>query len=836
MNPADNRTNQIVATGLLDRLGCTFEVVANGHEAVIAVQERSYDAILMDCNMPEMDGYQACAYIRELQSSNEQQVAIIAMTANAQQAEVEKCRSVGMNRHIAKPFAKPLSLAKVRQALEECLLLPGQGSPIPSPTTTDVRTEEAAIDIEVMQQLREALGGGASEMIKVFLEDTPVYLDQLQKAVAADDFEAICAMAHTIKGSGSNFGANQLAGFCAKLEEAARARSQEGVPELISSCVDEYAKVSQALRKEGGPVSIQHVAADEDSPLILIVDDDRTTQIALRHALDAEGFRVEVVSNGEEAISAIGKISPELILMDAIMPVMDGFATTRQLARMPGSEQVPVLMITSLDDPASIDLAFAAGAIDYIPKPIHFAVLTHRIKQIVNARRAEGKVRRLAYHDSLTGLPNRVRFLDHVSHTLQRHGRENRQLAILFLDLDRFKLINDTLGHNIGDELLKAVGMRITHALRGSDMLARLGGDEFTVVLEDLPAPKIAGVVAGKICKTLGTPFSIGGHEIFVGISIGISLFPSDGANVSSLLKNADTAMYRAKKNGNGFLYYEEGMGSTFSKKLLLENSLRRALERNEMEVFYQPKYSLERNCTIGAEALVRWRHPSEGLISPLHFIPLAEESGLIIPIGEWVMRTACAQIKKWLDAGFPDLTIAVNLSVRQIVQANFVEVVARVIHETGIPAHLLELEITESVLMENAKEAMQSLQQLRDMGVTLAVDDFGTGYSSFAYLKRLPISVLKIDRTFIRDIDALPDDAAIVTGMIVLAHTLRLQVVAEGVETATQEAFLREKGCDMIQGYYLSEPIPAAQFEQRVLKSPFPKPSLVLMWDQVQS
>jgi predicted signal transduction protein with EAL and GGDEF domain len=352
--------------------------------------------------------------------------------------------------------------------------------------------------------------------------------------------------------------------------------------------------------------------------------------------------------------------------------------------------------------------------------------------------------------------------------------------------------------------------------------VARLGGDEFTVVLEDISTPRVAAVVAEKICKSLGAPFVIAGHEIFVGASIGISIYPGDGTDVAALLKHADTAMYRAKKNGSGYLYYEEGMGSAFSKKLLLENALRRALERNELVVFYQPKFSLKSSRTEGMEALLRWQHPTEGLIPPMDFIPLAEETGLIIPIGEWVMRTAFAQVRKWSNAGFPEMSIAVNLSVRQIAKTDFVDMVARVIHETGISPRLVELEITESVLMERAKESMLALQQLREMGVTLAIDDFGTGYSSFSYLKRLPIDVLKIDRTFVRDITTNPDDAAIVSGIIALAQILRLKVVAEGVETAEQVAFLRQNGCDTIQGYFLSKPLPSNEFEQQVLLAPF--------------
>ncbi|MES2354064.1 MAG: EAL domain-containing protein [Pseudomonadota bacterium] len=813
----DNRTNQIVATGLLGQLGYVTVIVSNGQEAVEECQKNSYDAILMDCNMPEMDGYQACASIRELENSTGKHIPIIAMTANPKQGEAEKCSAVGMDGHVA----KPLTLELVGQALDQCWAkVNGLVGKTPSAAPT-IDAQNDAVDTKVSLQLRKALGASWPVMINAFLEDTPVYLDQLRTAVAETDFEAIRSVAHTIAGSSSNLGATKLASLSAKLEDAGRERKYESLTELLYSSIEEYSRVVLALQGETAIYSSENVTIGESEPLILVVDDDRSTRTALRHALENAGFRVEVASNGEEALNMVLNIEPEAILMDALMPVMDGFAATRQLAQMPTCVDIPVLMITKLDDSASIDLAFAAGASDYISKPIHFPVLTQRVKRIVNARRAEKDVRRLAYNDPLTGLPNRVRFIEHVTLCIRQRQNDDQQFALLFLDLDRFKVINDTLGHDIGDQLLKAVGSRIKHVVRGNDQVARLGGDEFTVVLENIAVAKVAAVVAEKICTALIAPFLITGHEIFVKASIGIALYPTDGIDANTLLKRADTAMYRAKRNGTGYFYYEEGMDSTFSKRLLLENALRRAIERNELTVFYQPKFSFKLNCIVGTEALVRWRHPTEGLVSPMDFIPLAEETGLIIPLGEWVLRTACAQVKKWCDEGYAEMSVAVNLSVRQIVQPDFVDVVTRVIEETGIPARLLELELTESVLMEQGKATLLALQQLRKMGITLAIDDFGTGYSSFGYLKRLPVSVLKIDRSFVRDVMTDPDDAAIVSGILALARSLRLEVVAEGVETAEQRAFLQEGGCDMFQGYFLSQPLPAAELEQRMLLTP---------------
>jgi diguanylate cyclase (GGDEF)-like protein len=475
-------------------------------------------------------------------------------------------------------------------------------------------------------------------------------------------------------------------------------------------------------------------------------------------------------------------------------------------------------MITALEDRHSIERAFAAGASDYISKPLHLSVVNQRVRRVVEVTRAERHVHHLAYNDILTGLPNRLMFTNQVNLAVDRSKARSLSFAILFLDLDRFKFVNDTLGHEVGDYLLQGVATRLKACVRAGDCVARQGGDEFTILLNELPEPAAAGAVAQKICRSLALPFDINTHEIFVNASIGVAIFPSDGSDVSSLLRHADTAMYRAKRSSSRICFYEQNMEEAISGHLKLERDLRHALERNELMVYYQPVARSKDGLVTGVEALVRWQHPKRGLVSPVEFIPMAEETGLIIPLGEQVLKMACAQVKAWRDASGSDLHVAVNLSARQLEKADLVETVEQVLHDTGLPPSALMLEITESVLMEHARDTIVTLHRLRGLGVRLAIDDFGTGYSSLGYLKRFPTDTLKVDRSFVQDMIHDQDAGAIVTGIIALAHSLRLMVIAEGVETVDQRDALIALGCDYLQGYLLSQPVPPAEFEANLL------------------
>jgi diguanylate cyclase (GGDEF)-like protein/PAS domain S-box-containing protein len=431
-------------------------------------------------------------------------------------------------------------------------------------------------------------------------------------------------------------------------------------------------------------------------------------------------------------------------------------------------------------------------------------------------KESESKLKHLAHHDPLTGLPNRMLLNARMHQSMAYARRNNTILAILFLDLDKFKMINDTLGHPVGDLLLQEVARRLTDCLREEDTISRLGGDEFVVLLENLGDTCLASSIAQKINAALAKKFQLLQHEIFISCSIGISIFPNDGDDIDVLFKNADSALYRAKELGrDNYQYYTADMSTRAMERMLLENDLRHALERNELLIYYQPQADLYNGSIIGMEALLRWQHPQNGLMLPASFIPLAEETGLINPIGEWVLRTACARLKTWMDAGMCKSRVSVNLSSIQFKQKNLVEVVAAALHDSGLPPECLELELTESMIMHDAESTILLLQQIKALGVRIAIDDFGTGYSSLSHLKRFPIDRIKIDQSFVRNITTDPADAAVSQAIISMSHSLNMTTVAEGVETEAQLEFLRSRHCNEIQGFHFSHPLPEREMER---------------------
>jgi diguanylate cyclase (GGDEF)-like protein/PAS domain S-box-containing protein len=436
-------------------------------------------------------------------------------------------------------------------------------------------------------------------------------------------------------------------------------------------------------------------------------------------------------------------------------------------------------------------------------------------RDITERTYAEEQIKHLAYHDALTGLPNRLLFKDRLTVALSHAHRDRTRLAVLFLDLDRFKVINDSLGHNIGDHLLQAVAARVQACVRQSDTLARLGGDEFTLLLPSLTRIDDATPVAVKILEAVRHPFHIDGREFLISTSIGVSLYPEDGTDAETLIKNADTAMYQAKEQGRDtYQLFNAQINAKALQRIKIEHGLRKALPNHELAVFYQPIFDFRTGKISGMEALLRWNHPELGNVPPAEFIPLAEAIGVMVPIGMWAMRAACEQAKAWHDAGHKNLSLAVNLSVNQLQQSDLVERVEEILDATGLPARLLELEITESSAMQSPEASVRAIYDLKKLGVRISLDDFGTGHSSLSYLKNFPIDTLKVDQSFVRDIVADPDTAAIVTAIIAMAHSLRLKVIAEGVEFTEQATLLREHGCDQMQGYLIRRPVPAAEFE----------------------
>jgi diguanylate cyclase (GGDEF)-like protein/PAS domain S-box-containing protein len=691
-------------------------------------------------------------------------------------------------------------------------------------------------------------------------------------------------------------------------------------------------------------------------PLILVVDDDKTMRILLRKAMENEGYQVVEAKNGEECLAVYERLQPDIILMDAIMPVMDGFACCTQLQKLSGSnppaalssgsvgkqsERVPVLMITVLDDEASINRAFEVGAIDYVTKPIQWAVLRQRVRRLLQQsqlykalHRSEQRFRSLvqnasdvitihattgithyvsesvqrilgyrcedlvgsnilslvhpddtvqmknffaeclvksgvtplvelrfrhgngywcyleaignnlldepsvggivlnfrdiserkcaaerlrhnAFHDPLTDLPNRTLFMDRLEQAVQ-HAKRHKDyvFAVLFLDLDRFKIINDSLGHMSGDQLLIGIARRLERCLRAGDTIARLGGDEFAILLNSIEDVNYATSIAERIKQELALPFNVNGHEVFTSASIGIVLGNEAYSWLDDLLRTADIAMYHAKARGKSrYEVFDTAMNDQAFMRLQLETDLRQAIVRQEFRVDYQPIVLLKTGIVIGFEALLRWEHPLRGLISPEEFIPVAEETGLIMPIGQWVLHEACRQMRAW-QVEFPTcplLTISVNFSIKQFTQPELIEQIAGILQEINLDARHLRLELTESMLMENAECVTAVLLQLKALGVWLYLDDFGTGYSSLSYLHRFPINALKIDRSFVNRMGYSDESCEIVRAITTLAHALGMDVIAEGVETIEQLAQLSTLECKYGQGNFFSKPLDSA-------------------------
>ena len=549
-------------------------------------------------------------------------------------------------------------------------------------------------------------------------------------------------------------------------------------------------------------------------------------------------FETTYCHGAEEAVEAVRAATATrqpfcVAFLDMRMPPgSDGAWAAGRIREI--DPDIDIVIVTAYSDTDPRDITRAVPPEDkifYLQKPFH----PHEIRQLANAlgRRweAEAQIRRLAYYDHLTGLPNRELFRTRASQAVELARRHDRRVALLFIDLDNFKRINDTLGHSVGDELLKTTAARLSQCLRSSDAvtracldgknsLARLGGDEFTVLLSEVKREEDPAVVAERILENLAKPLRLADHDVIVTPSIGIAVFPRDGADVETLLKNADLAMYFSKRNSpNSYQFFREDMNSAALKRLVMENQLRQAIGRGEFSLHYQPQIDLTTGTVCGMEALLRWDNRDLGKVPPDEFIPVAEESGLIISIGAWVMRTACLQAKSWRDQGARLPRMAVNVSVMQFVQRNFPREIAQILADTGLAPHVLEIEITESLLMKDADHAAATLAEIKRLGVQIAIDDFGTGYSSLTRLKEFPIDRLKIDRSFVRSVDTNVNDRAIASAVIAMADSLNLRVVAEGVETPDQLEFLRKEQCTEIQGFLFSRPLPADQARAYLLR-----------------
>jgi diguanylate cyclase (GGDEF)-like protein len=564
---------------------------------------------------------------------------------------------------------------------------------------------------------------------------------------------------------------------------------------------------------------------------LLYVEDDKATRdmVLLILKLNFPDLTIYFAEDGQSGLDHFMEHHPDIVITDILMPGMSGMQMTGAIRAL--DTEVRLIVLTSAKDTDFIIDGINKGVNYYVLKPIKIDKLVAAVKKClegIQVRRQflqqEEELRIMAYHDTLTGLPNRQLFNELVNLALAQAHRHNhgRRLAILFLDLDRFKVINDTLGHSIGDSLLQAVAQRLRECCRRErDTVARRGGDEFIILLPELDTTQEAVNVARKIVDSFGQPFTVSGHELYISTCIGISIFPNDGADGETLIRNADMAMYCAKESGrNRYHLYNPVMDDQAAQRLEMESSLRKGLQKGEFFLNYQPEVNVKTGRLISMEALLRWRHPELGLIPPLQFIPVTEEIGMIDQLGKWVLHTACAQNKAWQDAGYASVRVAVNLSPSQFQSIRLQEMVEEILTDTGLDPHWLELEVTEGIMLQDVDTTINTLSRLSDLGVHISIDDFGTGYSSLSYLRKLPIHTLKIDQSFINDILANPDDAAIATAIITMAKSLRLNVIAEGVEAKEQMRFLYALNCSSMQGYYFGKPLSAGELSP-ILKNP---------------
>ncbi len=577
---------------------------------------------------------------------------------------------------------------------------------------------------------------------------------------------------------------------------------------------------------------------------IVVIDDTPENLTLLARILTERGYKVRSATKSSHGLRAIQTILPDLILLDIFMPELNGYEVCRQLKADPKTKEIPIIFISALEDVIDKVRAFSVGGVDYITKPFQVeeviarvenqlqlqaaraeihrwnTILEERVKERTQElEAAQERLRYLALHDSLTNLPNRALFLQKLENAIIRATVDpDYAFAVLFLDGDRFKVVNDSLGHLIGDELLIAVGQRLQTCLKKGVTLARIGGDEFTILVEGIQGTEEVIQLAETIHQAMSHPFSLNNNPIFINFSIGICL--NHGySRPEQILRDADIAMYKAKARGKGcYQLFDETMHKNAVALLELECELRQSLLiQSAFTVYYQPIIDLKTEKLIGFEALVRWIHPQLGMISPLDFIPLAEDTGLIIPLGLWVLETACFQLKQWQQQQLinSQVTMSINLSPKQFAQPHLLEKITEIIENLAIPAHCLKLEITESAIIENIDSATEILNQLRDRQIQISIDDFGTGYSSLNYLHRFPINTLKIDRSFVNQIEADVERKAIVKTIIELAHILKMDVIAEGIETKTQQQLLLELNCEFGQGYLFSKPLPQEDITQ---------------------
>lgn len=835
----DNRTNQLVALGMVERLGYQAKTANSGAQVLQFLKEEAFTLVLMDCKMPDMDGFTCTKKIRRL-NTDYRMIPIIATTGFTDSVTHNRCREAGMNDYLHKPidlveldlkieFWLEFSRQRQVQRLKdnnELADAQSQTSEISDflfensfHDDDESHAANPAFDHQKLSSLKSSLGDAYGKVLENTLDSIPGFLSQINVAINTKDDTGFEYFLGRTRNAALSICADPLSKLCSELDLLYKEKSDVNkVKEKLVEIEGEFARLQFQIKSQalaGESIDIHQV-----KQTILIVDDDPNGSFALQSMLERDGYYIICVDNGQDAISVCKNAMPDLVLMDVMMPHVNGFVACQEILKMESSHHPIILLMTALNDEQSIEKAFAAGASDFIPKPVNLMVLRKRVAHLLHSRTTEKHVHRLAYYDSLTNLPNRALFVEKGRSIVQRLDNSEKRSALLYMGLDKFKHVNDTQGHHIGDLLLNIVAQRLRGSLRTDDLIARIVGDEFAVILEKLENSESALKVANKIQRTLNQPFSFMNYQVHISCSIGITLLDNSNVDIFTVMKQADTAMSEAKSGGGDRIcFYEMGMEAEMARRLELEKELRAAIENDQLILFYQPQQDLSDNKMCGAEALVRWQHPNRGMLPPFEFINLAEDTGLIIPLGSWVLDRVCRQIIEWQNDGVPVVPIAVNVSTHQIERGDLFEVVTGILNHYQVDPSLLKLEITENSLVNVDEKIIAQLDALVEHGVLLAIDDFGTGYSSLGYLKNLPVKTLKIDRCFVKDLSEGTDDASIVSAIIRLGHSLNMEIVAEGVETEEQRELLRKKKCNIIQGYFYGRPVSASDYLEFVLE-----------------
>ncbi len=935
----DNVINQEVARSMLEELGCDVHIVNNGLKAIEAIEQQDYDLIFMDCHMPKLDGLQATQKVRE-KESGKARIPIIALTADVQKNIRDQCSAAGMDFYITKPFTQ----VQLQQILEKWLPHKVLEKNLQKTNTVSLainRRKRPVINFNALDQLRSLQTSSGENLlvktVEMFLENAPNDIDAMQQAFQAQKPTEFGKIAHRLKSACAIVGAQDMASACESLEILGNQGILKGSDRMLQVIKDGLKKVVASLKEQ--IESSQSQPKPVKKPLlpkqqhILIVDDDASFRLVTSEALRSAAFHVDEAESGMQALKKIKNQTPDLILLDAGMEGLDGFETCRKLRIDPAVSDIPVIMVTGRDDMHSVNQAFEVGASDFIPKPINYAVLIHRLQFILRAvqntaelknkklqldaaqriarlgywnwqpeqnqfsisshlamlcdlemkdfdgtlqgylqlvypedrsfvkdaiqatvnqqsnqmveyrlqvagshsilvhqemlqvtnngekivigtvqditqqRESAKQIHRLAYFDNLTGLASRAYYQIRLEESIKNARRRNEEFAFLFLDLDGFKDVNDSFGHNIGDQFLKSIAQRLKKVVRDIDFAARLGGDEFCIIVGNLSDDYNAAEVANRCLHDINQPLTVGPHQIKPRVSIGIAIFPKDGDNEHDLMKAADVAMYAAKQAGKQrYAFYSPEMTTKAKKRLHDEQLLQTALDQNQFILHYQPQISFQTRQIIGIEALIRWHHPDKGIILPDEFIPIAESLSLIDKIDQWALRNACHQIAEFNRNIGQIPKIAVNISAKHFATPTFPDLIQKILEETGLTPEFLELEVTESIMQLETNNNI--FRQLKEMGVKIAIDDFGTGFSSLSSLKQLHANCLKIDNIFVQDVVINSQSSLLLGTIFGLANALNYTLIAEGVETEEQAMVMNGLGCQVAQGNYFCPPI----------------------------